>query len=76
MKLFKKLSILFLLLLFKLSAYSQCAMCKAVVETDLANGGTTAKGINNGILYLMAFPYLLLVVVGYFLYKHFKTKNN
>lgn len=71
----KQIAIFILLMFLKLTAFSQCAMCKAVVESDLANGGTTAKGINNGILYLMIFPYLLLLVVGYFLYKHFKKKK-
>ena len=37
-------------------SYSQCAMCKAVVETGDV---TMAEGINNGITYLMVFPYLL-----------------
>ena len=39
-------------------SYSQCAMCKAVVETGDV---TMAEGINNGITYLMVFPYLLIV---------------
>jgi hypothetical protein len=51
-------------------------MCKAVVETDLANGGTAAKGINSGIIYLMIFPYLLLMTVGYFIYKNYKKTRN
>ena len=71
---YKQFVILFSLLLMNIVAFSQCAMCKAVVETDLANGGTVAKGINNGILYLMVFPYLLLLVVGYFFYKQYKKK--
>lgn len=51
---------------------AQCAMCKAVVESDIATGGTTGLGINNGILYLMFIPYLLIAVVGYFIYKNYK----
>ncbi|MGB5243800.1 MAG: hypothetical protein WBN28_06805 [Lutimonas sp.] len=53
---------LFFFLLW-LSIYSpikaQCAMCKAVVESG---GGDTAEGINNGIVYLMAFPYLIVAI--------------
>jgi len=75
MKTLKKITILILLLAINVSAFSQCAMCKAVVESDLASGGTTAKGINNGILYLMAFPYILVIVVGYFFYKNYKKKQ-
>lgn len=50
-------------------------MCKATLESDLAGGGTVGKGINNGILYLMIFPYLLFGIVGYFIYRHFKKTN-
>jgi hypothetical protein len=58
----KQLRILFFLFLLpsvdsRLQA--QCAMCKAVVESG---GGDTAEGINNGIVYLMAFPYLIVAI--------------
>ena len=43
--------------------YGQCSMCRAVLQSE--NGQATAKGINNGILYLMAIPYLLVGVVGW-----------
>ncbi len=42
-----------------------CAMCKAVVENG-ANGsgpGTIGHGLNMGILYLMAVPYVLLFML-------------
>ena len=48
---------------------AQCAMCKAVVESGDAE---MAEGLNNGIVYLMAFPYILVGVAGYFLYKKMK----
>lgn len=44
---------------------AQCAMCRAVLETE--EGGQAAKGINNGILYLMIFPYLLIGGIAYFI---------
>ncbi|QMU63013.1 MAG: hypothetical protein GKR88_01165 [Flavobacteriaceae bacterium] len=54
-------------------SYSQCAMCKAVVE----NGDQPmAEGINLGITYLMAFPYVLVGVLFYFLYKYRKKIKN
>lgn len=46
-----------------------CAACKASVESDLNNGGTIAKGLNTGILYLMAIPYLILMLGAYFFFK-------
>lgn len=72
---FKKILSLVFLLLINLTYYAQCAMCKATLESDLASGGSVGKGINNGILYLMIFPYLLFGIVGYFIYRHFKKTN-
>ena len=38
-------------------------MCKAVVETNLESGDTKGLGLNNGILYLMAIPYIAALVL-------------
>ena len=61
---------LFLLVVFvfALPAEAQCAMCRAVLESE--QSGTAAKGINNGIMYLMIFPYLLVGAVGYLVYRN------
>ena len=40
---------------------SQCAMCRVVAESSRESGETIANGLNSGILYLMLFPYLLLL---------------
>jgi len=56
----------FFLAFFLLSVdigYSQCSMCRAVLQSE--EGQATAKGINNGILYLMSIPYLLVGLVGW-----------
>ena len=45
-------------------ANAQCAMCKAVVEANLESGGSIGAGLNDGILYLMAMPYISILVVG------------
>ncbi|SHJ11834.1 hypothetical protein SAMN04487911_11186 [Arenibacter nanhaiticus] len=50
---------------------AQCAMCRAVLETEEA--GDAAKGINNGIMYLMAIPYLLVGGLFFFIYRKMKT---
>jgi len=52
--------------------YGQCSMCRAVLQSE--NGQATAKGINNGILYLMAIPYLLVGVVGWKVIQILKNK--
>jgi hypothetical protein len=36
-------------------------MCKAAAESDLQNNpNSVAKGINEGIIYLMVIPYILM----------------
>ena len=64
----KKIIISIVLFLTFLNTNAQCAMCKAVVES----GGDTsqAEGLNTGILYLMVFPYLLVGVLLYFIFKY------
>ncbi|NOY46752.1 MAG: hypothetical protein GXO84_00770 [Chlorobi bacterium] len=57
---------------FFLQTNAQCAMCRAVLESE--EGQSTARGINNGIVYLMAVPYILIGGLGYFIYR--KLKNN
>jgi len=72
----KKAFLLLLLFSYKVAVIAQCAMCKATLESDLAAGGSAGKGINNGIIYLMIFPYLLFGVVGYFIFKHYQKNKS
>ena len=46
-------------------------MCKAVVESNLESGDDIGSGLNDGILYLMSAPYLVVLFFGifYFLQK-------
>lgn len=67
------LFVLFLMLLFSYSAEAQCAMCRAVIESE--ENGEMAKGINNGIIYLMVFPYLLVGGIGYIIYRSRRKKR-
>jgi hypothetical protein len=65
--------IILLVLFFTIDANAQCAMCKAVVE----NGGQEmAEGINSGITYLMVFPYLLVTLLAYVLFRYKKRIKN
>lgn len=50
---------------------AQCAMCRAVLESE--ESGAAAKGINDGIVYLMAIPYILIGGLFYFIYKKMKS---
>ena len=54
----------FVFLLISQNTDAQCAMCKAVVEANLESGGSIGAGLNDGILYLMAMPYISILVVG------------
>lgn len=58
---------------FTLSANAQCAMCRAALGGD-ANI-EKAKAVNDGIVYLMVIPYLLVAVIGYFVYRMKKNKT-
>lgn len=49
-------------------AVAQCVMCKAVAE-DSAEAGGLGEGLNRGILYLMAVPYVLLGALGYIFFR-------
>lgn len=58
-------------ILFPSMAEAQCAMCRAVLESEAS--GNTAKGINNGIVYLMAVPYVLVAALFYFIYRKMRA---
>lgn len=51
-------------LIFNSDLSAQCAMCKQAAETSLkSNPNSIARGLNSGILYLMAVPYLLIAFI-------------
>ncbi|HEX6333658.1 MAG TPA: hypothetical protein VFZ78_05500 [Flavisolibacter sp.] len=54
--------------------HAQCAMCRSTLENNFSNGDPgIAAGINTGILYLLALPYLAVIVIAVMWYK--STKN-
>ncbi|MDG5490695.1 hypothetical protein [Psychroserpens sp. SPM9] len=55
--------------LLALQSNAQCAMCRAVLESE--EGQSTAQGVNDGIMYLMAIPYILIAGVGFLIYWNF-----
>lgn len=67
------LSIILFLLTGAGSVWAQCAMCRTQLENNYSNGDPgIAAGINTGILYLLAMPYLAVALIGYFWYKSSK----
>ncbi|MCG2610813.1 hypothetical protein LZZ90_04775 [Flavobacterium sp. SM15] len=69
-KLNNKTAIFLLLLVFcffTLDANAQCAMCRAALESE--ESGVQAGAVNDGIVYLMAIPYILVGAIGYAIYR-------
>ena len=57
--------------LFPQEMEAQCAMCRAALESESDN--SQAEGINNGIVYLMAIPYVLVGGLFYLIYRRLKS---
>jgi prolipoprotein diacylglyceryltransferase len=54
--------------------YSQCSMCRAVAESGSRDDSKqVARGLNNGILYLLSMPYIL-GGVAYFIWRKNRKK--
>ena len=51
---------------------AQCPMCRATAESNLANGGTEGQGLNQGILYLLGMPYVLVGTVAFIWWRNRK----
>jgi hypothetical protein len=71
----KKIQYLFFIAAFLLvgvePVLGQCAMCRAVLESNGDNA--VAEGINNGIVYLMAIPYILVGVLIFIVYRKMRS---
>ena len=58
------------------SAAAQCTMCKTQVEAARTEKDSyDFSGLNKGILYMAAIPYLLVGAVGYFWYRNSRAKK-
>ena len=67
----KKFKTLILIYFFNFTdLFSQCAMCRAVLESQ--EDQSVAASLNDGIIYLMAIPYIVAGVIGFLIYKKFK----
>ena len=65
MRYHKILFLVLVLLVFALEVQAQCPMCRIAAESNLENGGSQGKGLNLGILYILATPYLLVGTIGF-----------
>ena len=66
----------FMVLISTQKSTAQCSMCTINAEQGIKNGNTQTKGINTGVLYLLAIPYLLVGGVGGLWYFNYRKKNN
>ncbi len=64
--------VLFLVFFYSGVSYAQCAMCRATVENNVSSGSRIGSGLNSGILYLAAVPYLVFIVITYLWYRNSK----
>lgn len=77
MKLFKLIfTLLVVATLFAIpqKSVAQCAMCTLNAENSVKNGNKQGTTLNNGILYLLAAPYLAIAGVGFLWYKKYRRK--
>ena len=65
------LSIAFCLL--PIASFSQCAMCRAALESE--GNKTKVEAVNDGIVFLMAVPYILVALIGFAVYKMYYKKK-
>ena len=74
---YKKIFILVaLLLLTQIDAVAQCAMCRTTVESSISNGRSNiATGLNTGILYLLAAPYLIVAAIAFLWFRQSKQEQ-
>lgn len=64
------------LFFFTIEASAQCAMCRASLENNVSNGNIgIAAGINFGIMYLFAAPYLVIALIAFFWYRTSKKNS-
>lgn len=80
MKKFLKLAILTLALIglsmISTESVAQCPMCRSAVESAMMEeGNTVGVGLNKGILYLLATPYLIVLVIGGLWYKKYRARS-
>jgi hypothetical protein len=58
---------------FSASSYAQCAMCRAALNGE--GNKVKAAAVNDGIVYLMVIPYILVGAVGYYIYRMKRKKS-
>lgn len=58
---------------YSLNSFSQCAMCRASLESE--GNKTKVEAVNDGIVFLMAVPYIIVALLGYAIYRMYFKKS-
>jgi hypothetical protein len=61
-------------LFYGISSYAQCAMCRAALAGE--SNKVKAQAVNDGIVYLMVIPYILVALIGFAVYRIYSKKNS
>jgi hypothetical protein len=69
------ISVFVLISIAGFDANAQCSMCTLSAENSVQNGNTQGKGLNKGILLLLAAPYIAGAGIGYVWYTRYRRKN-
>lgn len=59
--------------LMPIASFSQCAMCRASLESE--GNKTKVEAVNDGIVFLMAVPYIIVAVIGFAIYRMYFKKG-
>jgi hypothetical protein len=59
--------------LFSIFSQAQCAMCRASLEST--GNVAQAEAVNDGIVYLMIIPYVLVALIAFAVYRMFRKSK-
>ena len=70
----KKATFFLLCFFYSTFVFPQCAMCRAALESE--GNKTRVEAVNDGIVFLMAVPYVIVGIIGFAIYKMYYKKSS
>lgn len=68
--------VIVLIVLSQTELMAQCPMCRMTAESNMQHGGgSEGRGLNNGILYMLLTPYILIGGLGYWWWRNRKKEK-
>ena len=58
---------------YSIQSIAQCAMCRASLESS--GNKSKVEAVNDGIVFLMAIPYILVAIIGFVVYRMYAVKK-